>query len=149
MPTSRALCAHFSVGLDLSEGGKTSFRGAGTFATRSLVADGQERRGELAPLALNALTNRIRWMHVSMTIELNPQFLAYATLHAKLCCLFVFWPPVHAARQGRARVYNPIPSWLPGLMLAVALVPPRRACCPVAGSERPGRTTPAPPVRLS
>ena len=28
-------------------------------------------------------------MHVSMTIELNPQFLACATLHAKLCCLLI------------------------------------------------------------
>ena len=88
-------------------------------------------------------------MHVSITIELSPQFLACAMLHAKLCCLFYVWPPVHAARQGRAGVYNPSPSWLPGLMLAAALVPPRRACCPVAGSERPGRTTPALTVCLS
>ena len=85
-------------------------------------------------------------MHVSSTIELNPQYLACATLHAKLCCLF-FLPACACCRarkllaarldascgpspaytcllpgggQCRAGVYNPSPSCLPVLMWALA-----------------------------
>ena len=83
-------------------------------------------------------------VHVSSTIELNPQYLACATLHAKLCCLF-FCPPVHAAGQGRARVYNPSPSLLAARLDASCGPSPAYTCLlPGGGQYTAGVYNPSP-----